>query len=283
MPGKEWGEAIVDAIASARVFVLIFSGHANQSRQVPREIERAVHHGLPVIPFRIEDIAPSRSLEYFMSTPHWLDALSPPLKQHLDHLGDVVARLLSPEGAAEAEQRVWSPPDHASGRVRPLVTLAAIGLVAAAVPLVFIVSESEPPWPIGIGWLSALLLLASPFTARAGLALPRWLVWAAGIVALMALAAYLVLNSLFVEPVPGTGLRVVRGFVCTPDAVLVYGDACPDLPREALQDAEWEAVALWTRGSVTIARTGLTGAWLVFVLALAAVIAGMAARWKRGR
>lgn len=116
LPGQEWGEAIVDGISDARVFVLVFSGHANKSQQVRREVERAVGHGLPIIPFRIEDVAPAKSLEYFISNQHWLDALTPPMARHLNYLADVIARLLadpdrapSPEtggDAAEGEEAI---------------------------------------------------------------------------------------------------------------------------------------------------------------------------------
>src|SRR5438874_12753634 len=36
VPGKEWGEAIIDGISGCRIMVLIFSGHSNQSPQVRR-------------------------------------------------------------------------------------------------------------------------------------------------------------------------------------------------------------------------------------------------------
>mgnify|MGYP001553585274 CR=1 FL=1 len=83
-PGADWGETIVEAIHSSRAFLLIFSGNANSSQQIKREVERAVNHGLPVIPMRIENVLPAKSLEYFLSTPHWLDAFTPPLQQHLN-------------------------------------------------------------------------------------------------------------------------------------------------------------------------------------------------------
>ncbi|HEX8643315.1 MAG TPA: toll/interleukin-1 receptor domain-containing protein [Allosphingosinicella sp.] len=94
LPGREWGEAIIDGISGARALVLIFSGNANDSPQVRREVERAVGHGLPIIPFRIEDVAPAKSLEYFISNQHWLDALTPPMERHIEQLADVVTRLL---------------------------------------------------------------------------------------------------------------------------------------------------------------------------------------------
>src|ERR1700704_3147496 len=67
VPGKDWGESIIDAIEGAKVMVLIFSGHANASPQIKREVERAVNKGISIITVRIEEIAPSKALEYFIS------------------------------------------------------------------------------------------------------------------------------------------------------------------------------------------------------------------------
>lgn len=39
-PGINWGGSIIDAINHARVMVLVFSGHANQSPQVERNRTR---------------------------------------------------------------------------------------------------------------------------------------------------------------------------------------------------------------------------------------------------
>src|SRR4029077_7188457 len=95
LPGMDYAEAIIEAIEKARGMLLIFSSNANRSNQVKREVERAVHHGIPIIPFRIEDVPPNRALEYFISAPHWLDALTPPLEQHLKHLASTIRMLLS--------------------------------------------------------------------------------------------------------------------------------------------------------------------------------------------
>ena len=85
--------------------VLVFSSNANQSLQIKREVERAVSHGLIIIPLRIEDVAPSPALEYFMSTPHWLEAFTPPLERHLQNLTQVIKDILSqgPEGTKPGE------------------------------------------------------------------------------------------------------------------------------------------------------------------------------------
>jgi succinate dehydrogenase hydrophobic anchor subunit len=85
-PGAEWASAIVDAIDSCRVMVLVFSSHANDSKQIRREVQRAFDREVPVLPLRIENVAPEKSLAYFMGPVHWLDALTPPLEQHLQRL-----------------------------------------------------------------------------------------------------------------------------------------------------------------------------------------------------
>jgi len=53
-----------------------------------------VSKGKVIVPFRIEDILPSRAMEYALSNTHWLDALTPPLEAHIDKLANVVSRLL---------------------------------------------------------------------------------------------------------------------------------------------------------------------------------------------
>lgn len=94
IPGTEWAESIIDAISGCQVMVLIFSAHANQSPQVKKEVERAVSRAIPIIPFRIEDITPNKTLEYFISTPHWLDAVTPPLERHISNLARVLHVML---------------------------------------------------------------------------------------------------------------------------------------------------------------------------------------------
>jgi hypothetical protein len=126
VPGVQWGEAIIDAINASDLLVLVFSAHANASRQVIREVERAVNRGIEVIPLRIEEVTPSKSLEFFISSAHWLDAFSSPLDPHLDRLVAAVGRLLAEPEPRETETiltsratmpRVAAPKERAaSGR-----------------------------------------------------------------------------------------------------------------------------------------------------------------------
>ena len=104
-PGDEWGAAIIMGIDQCKVMVLVFSTGANDSPQVLREVERAVSKGLILLTVRIEDVLPSRSMEYFIKAVHWLDAITPPFEAHLNALSSTVASLLSRGDVAEKAGR----------------------------------------------------------------------------------------------------------------------------------------------------------------------------------
>src|SRR5206468_491173 len=95
VPGADWGESIINAIESSRIMILIFSKNANESSQIKREVERAVNKEVYIIPFRIDDVAPAKKLEYFISTSQWMDAFSPPLERHLSNLAKTVKSVLA--------------------------------------------------------------------------------------------------------------------------------------------------------------------------------------------
>lgn len=149
-PGQDYGEAIVDAIRASRLFLLIFSAATADSPQVKREVERAASQGLPIIPFRVADVQPSKSLEYFISSAHWLDALTPPIAPHLDYLGDTVAQLLGKTGPAHAMRaappRLVPPPLRSYGWMRIAAT-AGVGVLAIAAAA-FWVARSPAPQPM---------------------------------------------------------------------------------------------------------------------------------------
>ncbi|MFT5135201.1 MAG: hypothetical protein ACI9XU_000691 [Arenicella sp.] len=85
-PGDTWGGSIVRAIESSKMMVIIFSENSNASRQVLREVERAVQKDVVLMPFRIDEDTPTGDMEYFLSATHWLDALTPNLDGHLRKL-----------------------------------------------------------------------------------------------------------------------------------------------------------------------------------------------------
>ena len=135
-PSADWAADIIDAIAAARVMVLVFSASTNESSQVRREVERAVSKGLVVLPFRIEDVLPSKSLEYFLSSQHWLDAFPLPREPHYERLcAFLQVALAAPPTQAPKEPLGAVPARMAPDKIAP----AALARAAAQQP------DSRPP------------------------------------------------------------------------------------------------------------------------------------------
>jgi hypothetical protein len=119
LPGVTWAEAINKAISRSRLMVLVFSSHANQSRQVEQEVNLAVHHGLVIIPCRIEDVPLSKTLEYYIATRHWMDAQAANRDQQIDYLADTVRLNLARihQGGSSPEVQLPEPPKQAQPRL----------------------------------------------------------------------------------------------------------------------------------------------------------------------
>src|SRR5579859_7875155 len=92
--GSDWTAGITQGISSCKVFVLVFSDSANTSDHVRREVAKAFSLGLAVIPFRTEEVAPNKSLSYFLDTVHWLDAFPSPAENYFSALAEQIKRLL---------------------------------------------------------------------------------------------------------------------------------------------------------------------------------------------
>jgi tetratricopeptide (TPR) repeat protein/TolB-like protein len=145
MPGSEWGEAIVEAISAARVMIVVFSTHSNASKQVLREVERSVSHNVTVVPVRIDDVTPTGSMEYFLGTPHWLDAMTPPLERHIQRLVVTVGTILRKPTQAKPTPARSIEPAAATPRRRfewlsrqARMGAAAVLVVALAIAGVFV-------------------------------------------------------------------------------------------------------------------------------------------------
>src|SRR5450755_4129505 len=120
-PGKNYGAAIVDAIDECAVFLLILTGESNKSGQVVREVERAANANAVIIPLRAEAVQPSRDLEFYVSSSHWLDASEKPLTKHLGSLLDAIKNWKTddepaPERTTPETFPAISPPPRRSNR-----------------------------------------------------------------------------------------------------------------------------------------------------------------------
>ncbi len=100
--GQEWPEAIVNAISTSRVMVLIFSANSNNSKDVAKELTLAMNSSVIVIPFKIDDITPKGVMQYYLSNTHWLDAMNPPTARHIQELVETVGSLAGGEASIPA-------------------------------------------------------------------------------------------------------------------------------------------------------------------------------------
>jgi TolB-like protein/Flp pilus assembly protein TadD len=150
-PGADWTEGILQGIASSRLFVLVFSGHANDSDHVHREVGRACSLHLPVLPFRTEAVEPRNALGYFLQTVHWFDATTAPLERHLPDLTERVRALLngkptawSLQNSAQQERTPASARKNAGKRLLPAIGFIGAAIVAAVIVWFFVTSGHRP-------------------------------------------------------------------------------------------------------------------------------------------
>lgn len=99
VPGATYPSEIRRGIADCRVFLAVYTAAFNESEETLAEVHRAVKDGKYVIPFRIEDVRMRVDMEHFLSTRHWLDAMTPPLEAHLDRLAGVIEHVLRGDDA----------------------------------------------------------------------------------------------------------------------------------------------------------------------------------------
>ena len=140
LPGRSYSGEITRAIQQSRAFVLIFSEHSNNSEQVLREVQLAANSRLHIVQFRIDPVSPSDDLEYYLSGPHWLDAVTPPLEGHLEQLKSSMKALLALPRASEMDKVAASAPPIAPVSPPPPPPQ---NIPAAAVPAVAAPSSSN--------------------------------------------------------------------------------------------------------------------------------------------
>jgi tetratricopeptide (TPR) repeat protein len=75
-PGANYQESIVQALRTARAVVLVFSGAANSSDEIKKELSLASRYHVPVIALRLHDVEPSDAFAYELSTRQWIDGFA---------------------------------------------------------------------------------------------------------------------------------------------------------------------------------------------------------------
>lgn len=127
-PGREWEPSIMEALRGARAVVLVFSGAADASAHVRREVAAAADAGVPVLPFRIDRTAMGPALSYYLQGVHQLDAADR-WEARLDELAATVGTLL------EREAPVTAPAARARGVNKPALIGAMVALFGGLIAM----------------------------------------------------------------------------------------------------------------------------------------------------
>ena len=234
LPGADWGEAIMNALDTCRVMVLIFSSNANSSPQIRREIERMVGRGIPIIPVRIEDTAPTKAMAYFMGPVHWLDALTPPLEQHLHRLAESLKSLLGVEDAKPADAAPEAGTAAAAAAAPPaLANAASSNAATAATPAM---AAPAPAFSrIRLLALRAAVLLAAAIGVLLTIATVIYKVfgWLPVTAALTFVSYWLVFRNLNAQRVIAKIAALICGLVWA--YLAMWNAATPDIPLVVIE------------------------------------------------
>jgi len=261
-----YGNEIVQAIEGCRVCVVVVSAGANESRYVMREVELAVHYARPIVPFKVESVPLAGNLKFFLNSIHWLDAITPPVEQHIELLGRVVERLLA--GQEWEKERGVQPPEERGksalwGLVGSLAFLVALPIVAG---LVF---RLAPFWPsrmgvvlftvlvnavvaawVFVGWRSEALVKLRPRLAAISTA--------AGVFLLF----YLILTAAFVWDAPTPDEPDVGGFLLRPPIAKLLAEDPAETVQHLFDGFENRPFAIWVPWTVVVTRVALVATWL---------------------
>lgn len=130
--GDNFQEAIVSAIRSAQVMVLVFSEHANNSTEIKKELALASQNKVAVIPARVEDVVPAAALAYELATRQWINLFND-WESEIETLCERVRQIVPPAPGTEPPQQKAEPITETVSR--PAAAAPKPSLGPRAVPL----------------------------------------------------------------------------------------------------------------------------------------------------
>jgi hypothetical protein len=134
-PGGNYQESIDQAIRTARAMVLVFTGSANDSAEIKKELALASSYKIVVIPVRAEDVVPTGAFKYELVTRQWVD-LFDDWEQALERLVEQINRIAEPGQAANMPATGTATTKaalHGRGTKRPAGLLIGGGMAALCV------------------------------------------------------------------------------------------------------------------------------------------------------
>ena len=154
--GDNYQEAIFAAIESARVMNLVFTGNANNSDDVKREIALASQKHILVVPARVEDVTPNPAFRYEFATRQWIDLFEDwetGIERLVSQIAEVLGNVTNAGSFPPSGPRVRLEPREPSQR-RPWHMISparaiSIALVAAVVILLLGTAAVKFGVPLG--------------------------------------------------------------------------------------------------------------------------------------
>jgi hypothetical protein len=98
-PGENFQIAIVRAIRTAKIMLLVFTGNSNNSDEMAKELALASQSKLIVVPLLIDDVRPNDAFSYEFATRQWIDFFSD-WETAIEQLAQRIAVALGTEAAA---------------------------------------------------------------------------------------------------------------------------------------------------------------------------------------
>jgi|694.fasta_scaffold22256_5 hypothetical protein len=104
--GMEYAESIINGIRNCKIMIVVFTENANNSIFVKNEVERAFNYKLTIMPFKVDEAIPSATLELFLSSVHWLDAVKGNSEDYFDILCQNCKKTLGIETDAQSNYKI---------------------------------------------------------------------------------------------------------------------------------------------------------------------------------
>jgi TolB-like protein/Tfp pilus assembly protein PilF len=146
--GESYAGAIVQAINSCRMMVLVLSQGAIASPHVLREVERASSKRRPVLSVRLDATRLPPDLEYFLSANQWLDASAKSIEQILPVLVESVRNHeggMNGQALGASSRAAGILPGAVTGSIKSpfgwRLRATAIALAVAAVGLAYVLTN----------------------------------------------------------------------------------------------------------------------------------------------
>jgi hypothetical protein len=133
-PGENFQIAIVRAIRSAKIMLLVFTGNSNNSDEMAKELALASQSKLIVVPLLIDDVRPNDAFSYEFATRQWIDFFSD-WETAIEQLAHRISVALATEAPAAQPAAVEAAPPIPAPTPDVIAKAFADQPAAAAAPI----------------------------------------------------------------------------------------------------------------------------------------------------